>query len=490
MAVKKYIQEIKKESIPRKNNSHPEENSGLKIQNESLDISKMESIHPTVSKSEINTDLQNDVPATNFDAIPSGHTFYIDSYFEEAGKLITENDKASIGMLQRVFKISFNHASCIMDQLSDAGVVGPEEGTKPRKVLMTMKQFEQLLNKITLKQEKQKDLDTDSEPKLTLEDIENILKEKLLIECDFSNDGKPLKNLKNIIIPSETNEKQIDIINTLLRFNSPKTLKLILIDNSIINYSIYNGIPQLLIPVISDTHKTDAIINWCFAEMENRIKIFVDNHVKNIDSYNEKINNIPRIVCIVNEASDFFKYTSRSLERLFMTSNMTGIYFILFSRFSLKSLSLGMIGELLEPFTTDELHILLLQTKNTSNNLCAGKSFDNMDGHEFEHFCASILEKNGFKSVNVTKGSGDQGIDIVAIKEGVKYGIQCKCYSSNIQNKAVQEAIAGKKFYDCHVGVVLTNQYFTKPAKELAEKTGILLWDRSYLEKLINNLNN
>lgn len=117
-------------------------------------------------------------------------------------------------------------------------------------------------------------------------------------------------------------------------------------------------------------------------------------------------------------------------------------------------------------------------------------NFDNMDGHEFEHFCASVLEKNGFSNVEVTKGSGDQGIDIIAYKDGIKYGIQCKCYSSDVTNKAVQEAIAGKEFYNCHVGTVLTNRYFTKSAKELAEKTGILLWDRSYLEKLINNLNN
>lgn len=116
-------------------------------------------------------------------------------------------------------------------------------------------------------------------------------------------------------------------------------------------------------------------------------------------------------------------------------------------------------------------------------------NFDNMDGHEFEHFCASVLKKNGFESVDVTKGSGDQGIDIVAIKEGVKYGIQCKCYSANITNKAVQEVIAGKEFYNCHVGAVLTNRYFTNSAKELAEKTGILLWDREYLEKLIHNSN-
>lgn len=66
----------------------------------------------------------------------------LDEHFMEAGRFIIEKDKASIGMLQRVFKVGFNRAARIMDQLSDAGVVGPEEGTKPRKVLMSMEQFE------------------------------------------------------------------------------------------------------------------------------------------------------------------------------------------------------------------------------------------------------------------------------------------------------------------------------------------------------------
>ena len=71
-----------------------------------------------------------------------------DSYFEEAGKFIIEKDKASIGMLQRVFKIGFNRAARIMDQLADAGVVGEEEGTKPRKVLMSLEQFESYIEEV------------------------------------------------------------------------------------------------------------------------------------------------------------------------------------------------------------------------------------------------------------------------------------------------------------------------------------------------------
>lgn len=69
-----------------------------------------------------------------------------DVYFVEAGKFIIDKDKASIGMLQRVFKIGFNRAARIMDQLAEAGVVGEEEGTKPRKVLMSMEEFEQYID--------------------------------------------------------------------------------------------------------------------------------------------------------------------------------------------------------------------------------------------------------------------------------------------------------------------------------------------------------
>ena len=68
-----------------------------------------------------------------------------DQYFADAGRFIIEKDKASIGMLQRVFKIGFNRAARIMDQLCEAGVVGEEEGTKPRKVLMSAEQFEQFI---------------------------------------------------------------------------------------------------------------------------------------------------------------------------------------------------------------------------------------------------------------------------------------------------------------------------------------------------------
>ena len=87
--------------------------------------------------------------------------------------------------------------------------------------------------------------------------------------------------------------------------------------------------------------------------------------------------------------------------------------------------------------------------------------------------------------MQVTKGSGDYGVDILAEKDGITYGIQCKCYNSPVGVKAVQEAYAGRDYYDCMVGAVMTNQYFTKPAVEAAKKLKILLWDRGYLDSML-----
>lgn len=112
-------------------------------------------------------------------------------------------------------------------------------------------------------------------------------------------------------------------------------------------------------------------------------------------------------------------------------------------------------------------------------------NLDLMEGHDFEYFCAQLLKRRGFQDVEVTKGSGDYGIDILAEKDGITYAIQCKCYATPVGVKAIQEAYAGRDYYDRMVGAVLTNQYFTTPAVEAAKKLKILLWDRGYLESML-----
>ena len=112
---------------------------------------------------------------------------------------------------------------------------------------------------------------------------------------------------------------------------------------------------------------------------------------------------------------------------------------------------------------------------------------DGMDGPSFEYWCADLLKAIGFQNVEVTQGSGDQGVDILANRDGIKYAIQCKRYSSDLGNKPVQEVNTGQAIYHCQIGAVMTNRYFTIGGKEAAEATGVLLWDRDKLKEMLKH---
>lgn len=113
---------------------------------------------------------------------------------------------------------------------------------------------------------------------------------------------------------------------------------------------------------------------------------------------------------------------------------------------------------------------------------------DMMNGSEFEHFVCELYTKMGYKA-EVTKQSGDQGLDVIAEKGDKRIGIQAKCYSGTVGNSAVQEAVAGRSFYHCDKVVVVTNNYFTASAKELAQSNDVILWDRDILkEKIKENM--
>ena len=111
--------------------------------------------------------------------------------------------------------------------------------------------------------------------------------------------------------------------------------------------------------------------------------------------------------------------------------------------------------------------------------------FEEMEGHEFEYYCADLLKNKGFLEVEVTKGSGDYGVDILAEKDGITYAIQCKRYQGPVGVEAVLRTYGGRDYYERMVGVVMTNRYFTAPAVEAAKKLHILLWDRGYLDSML-----
>jgi restriction system protein len=97
-----------------------------------------------------------------------------------------------------------------------------------------------------------------------------------------------------------------------------------------------------------------------------------------------------------------------------------------------------------------------------------------VSGVEFEHWVAASLRGFGWKC-ELTSGSGDQGIDVIAQKGGIRLGIQCKLYSGAVGTGAVQEAISGMHYYGLSRAAVLTNATFTRGASDLAASANVIL---------------
>lgn len=99
---------------------------------------------------------------------------------------------------------------------------------------------------------------------------------------------------------------------------------------------------------------------------------------------------------------------------------------------------------------------------------------------EYEQYCASELQAAGWDA-RVTAGAGDQGVDIVATRGGIRAVFQCKLYSGSLGNKPVQEVHTGRRFHDADVAAVVSNAEFTPGARAAATQTGVILLHHSEL---------
>lgn len=123
-----------------------------------------------------------------------------------------------------------------------------------------------------------------------------------------------------------------------------------------------------------------------------------------------------------------------------------------------------------------------------NNTLEILNQVDNFEGLKFEEFVAEILHKNGYSNVEVTKGSGDFGADVIAEKDNIRYAFQCKRFNSTIGPKPIGEVLRGMKKYNCEKGIVITNNYFTNQAIKEGTICDVELWDRDKLSYLIQNI--
>lgn len=114
--------------------------------------------------------------------------------------------------------------------------------------------------------------------------------------------------------------------------------------------------------------------------------------------------------------------------------------------------------------------------------------YNSLNGHQFETFLYDLFKSLGYTAIQ-TKLSGDQGADLIVMKNGKKTVIQAKKYSNKVTNKAIQEVVAAKKHYNCEKSMVVITSEFTKSAIELAISNDVEIWDGSKLKQIVENIN-
>lgn len=457
-----------------------------------------------------NDELMNIIQGT--DTITEYDCF--DSLMNEAIRIVLTTGQASTTLIQRELKVGYARAGRLLDDMERIGIVGPHRGFTPRQILIT---YAEWIKRNSLQKEESIEGNRAREEMqlLALFEViceketvkeEDVIKMQLGVDADYSDDGYFVNNLDNYIIPKSDDITQTQFLNNIVKSASSQMIRLLLIDEGL-TYNNFMDLPHLLVPIISNGTKAVGAINWINSELRQRQKICAEYQSKGIDTFNELViknqemvsNHQPNlqvnglavptermthIVVIVNEF-----YCMKDLAELdemlipiLLNGKRFGIYVYLFSKFSIKNLSLGVKADLLRTGDADDLLEIFVKGITTYQTVSIEKIDKDMNGYQFEVFCGELLQKNGFSKIKVTQSSADYGADVVACKDGVKYAIQCKKYSSPVGITAIQEVIASKSMYDCHVGVVLTNNSFTSSAVNLANKNGVLLWGR---EKLI-----
>jgi DNA segregation ATPase FtsK/SpoIIIE-like protein len=282
----------------------------------------------------------------------------MDDLFEKTVELVVEYDKATASLIQRRLGIGYARAARILDQLETAGVVGPAEGAKPRRVLIHSPRdiFGDIKKKSPIDEDDvykaPANYKVPADMKLSklkdpswgkqLSDVVNSndfknLKVKYPILLGLDEKGKlhtssisEVNNLLNVGNPVSKKENWIDtILVTLLLKHSPKELRFILVDET--HYlGFYNGIPHLLTPVITDFDKAISAYRWTLEEISRRMKIFIQAGARDIDTYNQMsgVDPLPRILIVTFQHGIDIE-TTDSLTWLTSNGFKTGIHLVL-----------------------------------------------------------------------------------------------------------------------------------------------------------------
>ncbi|HZQ07452.1 MAG TPA: restriction endonuclease [Anaerolineae bacterium] len=123
---------------------------------------------------------------------------------------------------------------------------------------------------------------------------------------------------------------------------------------------------------------------------------------------------------------------------------------------------------------------LLYWDRNRRTQVLRRVNLDQLDGAAFETFVADLLTQRGYRVQQIGK-PGDLGVDLIAEKRPYRFAVQAKRQSQPVSRRAVSDAVAGKAHYNCNAAMVITNNFFSVGAHELAHSNGCKLVDRNTL---------
>ena len=306
-----------------------------------------------------------------------------------------------------------------------------------------------------------------------IEDAKKLVHEKYGVHTDYLPDHvNRLTKLGNCLVTECGYDVASDFLEKIFIKCDPRKIDIVL-------EGVGSEFPHVLHLFDVEWLKNELLIRKRIQRGENFIQNVRNREMAGLLTHEQPI------VVIVNEFAKLLekKGVKKELKELLVNCQQYGITFIFFSEYSAVDLSLQGIKRMLT--ITDEQHIMSIfdEQKQIKEDVSIVDT-DDMTGIEFEEFCMDILQRNGFSNVRMTETTGDYGGDLLAEMHGIKYVFQCKCYSSTIGIGAVQEVIGSKAIYHTHVAVVLTNNYFTKNAETLAEKSNVLLWNRDKLSEM------
>ena len=205
------------------------------------------------------------------------------------------------------------------------------------------------------------------------------------------------------------------------------------------------------------------VATWAVEHLKNKIR----NDFDNISLENDEI--VSRYITLFGHDEDYADIVGSTLQ---LEYNL---------RMKLKEKFDELRTEKKDTFLDD-----ILKSGKYNRKQIIISDLDDMDGIEFENFLAVLFKKMGYKA-EVTKGSGDQGVDLIVENLHDRYAVQAKRYSDKVSNTAIQEAYAGMSYYNCSKSMVVTTNYFTKGAIELAQKNHVELIDRNKLDELLKS---